>query len=518
MRIRATQPPSSGSAEIYRREGYWHEARSVADHIDDLTRAGDRIALVDNNSQWTYRQLVSMTMAMRASLVAVGVHQADTVLIIAPMNNYSAAAYLATLLQGAVAVLLDRKCGVADLVNAVAAAPPRVAFATDADTRRLALEGHCPVLALKEPSQPGASISADRQRRLDPDAPAAVVFTSGTTSTPKGVIHTLNSLRCGAANMISALDVVGEDGFFLPAPLASITGLLQLHAALRLHARLIMEEEFSAQSSLERLESHGATVVGGAPIIMQTLFDESMRQGGNDLPVRCIAVGGSMIPPSLLSTARALGITPVRVYGSSEAPFSCSTDLTTDHPLDDDGAPQSGVEVTVDDAGRHELLVRGPHRFHGYLRAPDNVDAFNGDWFRTGDQAIVADGRITITGRLKEVVVRKGMKISLTEIDCAAEELGESAAYGVADQETGERLVLAVRANATGDLSYESVIAHLTKMGLAKWKLPEEIIIWHTPLPRTASGKISRQRVAQRSGGLPALVAPRLAARPARQE
>lgn len=509
-KIQATYPPSAQSAAAYRRDGHWRAPRTVADHLADLTGGQHRIALVDHESQWTYRELADATTAIRAALATAEVQPGDTVLIIASMRNHSVAAYLATVLHGAVAVLLDRKCGVADVANAAATAPPTAALAGDVDTERLELRQYCPVLSLDAPRQPNGCVPDDHERLLDPDRAAAVIFTSGTTSTPKGVIHTLNSLRCGVANMTAALNICADDAFLLPAPLASITGVIQLHATIAAHAKLILEEHFSATDSLDRLCANDATVIGGAPIIMQTLLEEAIEQQCMDLPLRCIAVGGSMIPPILLTLAQRLGITTVRVYGSSEAPFSCSTSLSGGESLDDDGAPHAGVAVSIDTDGPPELLVSGPHRFHGYLRAADNAQAFRGDWVRTGDLATIDSGRIKITGRLKEVVVRKGMKISLAEIDSAAEGLGECAAYGVPDDVTGERLVLALRSTAATEITFADVVAHLTAAGLAKWKLPEEIVIWQTPLPRTASGKISRQQIARRSAGLPSLYARRL--------
>jgi acyl-CoA synthetase (AMP-forming)/AMP-acid ligase II len=309
--------------------------------------------------------------------------------------------------------------------------------------------------------------------------------------------------------MIAALDVTASEAFFLPTPLASITGLVQMQAAMSLHATLILEERFSPQKSLQRLIDCRATVVGGAPIIMQSLLDEATRRGRTDIGLRFIALGGSMIPPQLLSQARKFGITPIRVYGSSEAPFSSSTN-TLDTETLDEGTPLGGVEMAIDTERQHELLVRGPHSFHGYARAADNAEAFRGNWIRTGDQAAINDGRVTITGRIKEVVIRKGMKISLAEIDAAATQLGECVAFGTSDDDTGERLVLAVCPKAAAPVLFEDVIAHLRAAGLTPWKLPEQIVVWDSPLPRTASGKISRTRVAELSAELPALFADRL--------
>jgi acyl-CoA synthetase (AMP-forming)/AMP-acid ligase II len=153
-------------------------------------------------------------------------------------------------------------------------------------------------------------------------------------------------------------------------------------------------------------------------------------------------------------------------------------------------------------------------RFLGYLDPADNRDAFvAGGWFRTGDLGTLEDGRLTVTGRVKEIVSRKGMKISLAEIDEAALTLAgvqEAASYGLPDPETGERLVLAVRCTSPEAESFETIVSRLRSSGLATWKLPEQVVFWNRPLPRTASGKILRPELAAGAAGQPAGLALRL--------
>jgi acyl-CoA synthetase (AMP-forming)/AMP-acid ligase II len=511
LRINSTRPPSDDTAQGYRRAGSWLPAQAAADHIGAISSGGSRTALVDNGSQWTFAELAAAVQSVRASLAQAGVTAGGAVLIIAPLLKESVAGYLATMYLGAVAVLLDRRCGASDILHACSAARPGIALAFDDDARRLDLARYCRVLPLEDATAQGAAgVSVVDDVVVDPDVPAAVVFTSGTTSAPKGVVHTINSLRCGTSNMIEALGITSDDALFLSSPLAGITGVLQLHAALTARATLIMEEHFSGPSSLARVCDHGATVVGGAPVIAETLFAEAELLG-RPLALRCIALGGTMIPKAILDSAARLGVRPVRVYGSSEAPFSTATALDDIEALSDEGIPLAGVELAIRDAGADELIIRGPHQFHGYLDASHNVDAFVDDWLRTGDQADICSGRLRIKGRLKEIAVRKGMKISLAEIDAAASGLGDCAAFAVADEETGERLVLAIRsATTTTDITYVDVVNHLATGGLAKWKLPEQIVVWDGSYPRTPSGKIIRQQLTDERRHLRTLYAPRI--------
>ncbi len=502
--------PSADAAECYRQAGYWLPARTVGQHVDALSSGGERVAVIDETSQWTYTQLVAATNGVRALLNRRGVRAGDTVLILAPLRNEAVAAYFGTLHCGAVAILLDRRCGQSDVINACRVAQPRLSLAFDADARRLNLTEHCSVESLDGIAPLGESALAD-ETVLNPDAPAVVVFTSGTTSTPKGVIHTLNSLRCGAANMANALGVGADDAFLLASPMAGITGVVQLESAFTSQAKVVLQDHFSAGAALDCVQRHSATIIGGAPVIAESVFAEADKRRCTGLPLRCIAVGGARIPRKLLNTAARFGVEAVRVYGSSEVPFSTATTLGNSEGASDDGTPLPGVDIAIRDAGgADELIIRGPHQFHGYLDPADNDEAFSGGWVRTGDQANIRGGRVTIKGRLKEIAIRKGSKISLAEIDTAAECLGECAAFAVPDHATGERLGLAIR--TTDDITYEAVIERLTVAGLAKWKLPEQIVVWDTDLPRTPSGKIIRQQLVDGATSHRCLYAPRIEA------
>jgi acyl-coenzyme A synthetase/AMP-(fatty) acid ligase len=154
--------------------------------------------LVDNVSQWTYGQLAAAVDEVDEALTRLGVTGSDAVLIVAPLRNDAASAYLGAVLHGSVAVLLDRRCGAADVADAVRAAHPKVALAFDDDASRLGLANHCEVMSLDRiGGQARRRLPRSRHDDLDPDRPSVVLFTSGTTSTPKAVIHTMNSLRDG---------------------------------------------------------------------------------------------------------------------------------------------------------------------------------------------------------------------------------------------------------------------------------------------------------------------------------
>lgn len=503
------------------RDGYvadrlWGDV-GLRDAVEATARiAPDRVAVIDENATWSYGRLEAAIARAVAALMRHGVGRGTAVLVVAPLLAPSVVAYHAIVRTGGVAVMLDRRCGRTDVLHAVAladaravVAPPALAAHLDLASLGLPLLSFDDLVDFPEESRDWPEPDADQ--------PAAIVFTSGTTNRPKGVVHSLNTLRAGARNMANAMALVGDDVAFLSSPIASITGLMQAHVMLDRGATLVLEDHFDAVRSLDRLLAHGVTVLGGAPVILEQLLTQAQARDLPRLPLRVIALGGAMIPRPLLELAvTRYQITPVRIYGSSEVPCATATPASDEGEarIGDDGACPPGTQLRTDGDVPGELLVRGPMRCLGYLDAQDNRDAFaEGGWYRTGDLARIEHGRLTVTGRLKEIVSRKGLKISLAEIDEVAAGLPgveEVAAFAVPDAETGERLAIAVYARQPDAIDFDHTVDHLLAAGLAKWKLPEQIVVWDAPLPRTATGKIQRRRLADDPGARRTLLAPRL--------
>ena len=513
MRVTASTAPDV--AADYRRRRLW-TAPPLADGLERIAELDpQRVAIVDNDETATYAELRHRVEKAVGRLVDDGVGAGEAVVIVAPNSIDAVVAILATVRAGGIAVVLDRRCGALDLANAVASSnagrmivPPRLRSALAADELGTA------VIELDQlrHGRPEAGWAEP-----DPSAPRFVVFTSGTTSRAKGVIHSLETMGAAARNLATVFGLSDADRPFLSSPVGTITGVAQVWAATT-GAGLILEDRFEAGRSLERIEHHHATVIGGAPVILEMLFDEYAQRGLTTSALQRIALGGTMIPRSVLEIAiDRYGIEPVRVYGSSEVPVHCASQPTDtkEQRLGDDGHPLPGSECTLGEPfeGGHELLVRGPNMFLGYLYEEDNEGSFVDGWFRTGDLVEYHGDRVRVLGRLKDVVARKGLKVSLAEVDAAASGVGgalEVAAFGVADDETGERVALAVHLAEGATIDFDDVVAVLTERGLARGKLPEEIVVWHDPLPRNASGKVVRAEVASGSADRPRHLATRL--------
>ena len=502
-------PVRSPLAGSYRARGLWDDRR-VGDGLEAAAaRRPDAVAVADNACRLTYEQLVERVQGALGALADMGVGAGDRVLLVAGNTVEAVVVYHALIRAGATLVLLDRRCGGTDVRAALAAFDETRTFilpSAEHDRLRGELDGS-PVMTLEAV---GASPPRTGVRWWEPDRDEArvVLFTSGTTARPKGVVHSLNTVTAGARNM-ALITAADEDAVvFLASPLASITGVMQIHLCADQHATLVLEDQFDADVSLDHLNAAGATLLGGAPVIAERLLHAARERPDGRIALRTIALGGAMLPRPLLELATdEFGIEVARVYGSSEAPSATGSVPEDDRErrLSDDGLLMPGTEVRVGSAANPlEGMLRGPNLCLGYLDAEDDAEAFQDGWYRTGDLVELHDGRLTVVGRQKEVVNRNGLKISLGEIDAALAGLPgarEHACFVLPDPVTGERLAVAVRPEPGSQIVLADVAAHLTGRGVARRKLPEQLVVWDDALPRTPSGKVVRSRLVMEAPG-----------------
>ena len=353
----------------------------------------------------------------------------------------------------------------------------------------------------------------------DPDADTVrwLYYTSGTTSDPKGVKHTDRSLIAGGMGLAKALDMSGDDIGSIAFPYAHIGGPDYMVTMLSSGFGAVLVERFDPAAAATAYARHGVTMAGGSTAFYQMFLAEDRKSRdagcGPAMPaLRVLSGGGAPKPPEIyFQVKEQMGIPVAHGYGMTECPMISQG---SPHDHDDqlahtDGRPVDGCDVSVVSfdgtdvaAGSEgEVRVRGPMLFAGYTDPSLDAGAFDGQGrFRTGDLGVMrSDGHITLTGRLKDIIIRKGENISAKEVEdvlYAHPKVGAAAVIGLPDTERGE-LVCAVVETAAGsdNLSFAEMAEACRGVGLARQKVPERLEIHPGPLPRNATLKILKHEL-----------------------
>ena len=351
-----------------------------------------------------------------------------------------------------------------------------------------------------------------------PDEPAAdgnvmrwVFYTSGTTADPKGAQHTDRTIRAAAMGMVEPLDVTGADRSALVFPFTHIGGICWLYAALITGCTLVIDEGFGP-ATVEHLRRHDITLAGSGTAFHQLYLNEQRKlPAGEKLfpSVRAYPGGAAPKPPQLHFDLKAEigGVGIVSGYGLTECPIlSMASIHDSDEELaHSEGKPTAGVEIrivagdgslaTKGDGRDGELRVKAPQLFLGYLDASLNAAAFDEDgYFRTGDLGHQdALGNVVITGRLKDVIIRKGENISAKEVEDVLyghPKIADVAVIGLPDPASGERACAVVACKEGAEpLTFEEMVQFCKDSGLMIQKVPEQLELVDT-LPRNPAGKV----------------------------
>jgi acyl-CoA synthetase (AMP-forming)/AMP-acid ligase II len=501
----------------YRAAGFW-----AAEPVDlvrfTAARHPTRLAVADRSIEVTYGELDKRIDSAARAMVDAGVAPGSAIVLVVGNDVDSVVLVHAALRVDAVVLLVPRSAGAAQLADILTRTGARFGAAPNwTAITEPELSGLCRWIEPGDGDRGGGAPPSRPARSAD--EPCFVLYTSGTTSRPKGVIHSLSTLAKASANYIAAAGLGSDDRIFLISPLASVTGVLQaLFIGPMLAIAVTLENRWDPAVTCELLVDSGATWYGGPDRLLGRLLDEAAARD-MQIPLRAVYLGGAMLDRRIVERIEDdFGIVVMRSYGSSEIPVSTSGLRTesADVRHADDGVPLSDVDVRVGSAGEPaECCVKGPHTFLGYADAEDDGYAFDGEWFRTGDVAEVVDGRVRVIGRIKDIVIRNGLKIPAAEVEEAVSRMRgvcECAAYSVADATTGERLAMAVVLEPGFEMSLAEVAEALASEGLPKYKLPEELVFWDEPLPVNANGKVARTTLDARSAGRRRLLADRLAA------
>jgi cyclohexanecarboxylate-CoA ligase len=478
-----------------------------------------KVAVIDGSRAVTYAHLDAMVEHCARTLQASGAGRGDAVAWQLPNCLESVVLFFATQRIGAVAVpivAIYREREVAFIcaeteavVLAVPGADQRFDYRAQARRVQETVPTLRSVLSVAIGSDDcwatGEAPSAGRER-LAPRDVAVVVYTSGTEARPKGVMHSAATLLYDTESMRALLDLTQDDVFFMPSPLAHITGLQNgMVTPLTLGGSVVLQGRWNPGEALALIAGHHCTYSVLATPFLQQMFalPGSAQAMASFRYVRC---GGADIPDRLMAQAEASGVKVLRVYGLSELPtLTCTLPTSaSDQVRFTDGLPIGDVEIViVNDAGVRvpagqpgHILAAGPEMFLGYVDPALNAGAFTpAGLFRTGDIGVFdEDGALQIRGRAKDIIVRGGENLSALEIEEALRAdpaVLDVAVVGVPDPVMGQRARAYLVASPGAHFDLERLRGLIERHGLAVQKTPEQLVLL-PELPRTASGKVNK--------------------------
>jgi cyclohexanecarboxylate-CoA ligase len=519
----------AGLRDRYRRAGQWGD-HLVDAHVAAAARADpDAVAVRDGAVTLTYGDLEASVQAVASGLAELGVGRGEVVSWQLPNWHEAVTLHHAVLRLGAVSnpivpIYRQREVGyILAQARSRVVVVPEVFRGFDYPAMIARLRPGLPFLrhAVVARSAGGTPLAFEELRHgavraagpggRSADEPVLLMFTSGTTADPKGVVHTHNTLDYENRSIIDVYRLGPDDVVFMPSPVTHITGLLYgMQLPAMLGTRVVLQDVWDATAALRLIEAEGCTFTVAATPFLHGLVHHPDLAAFDVTSLRVFACGGADVPPALIRRAgERLGATATRVYGSTEFPTLSTSppDAPEDKRAGTDGRVIGAAQYRiVDDTDADlppgavgELLVRGPELLPGYLRDRDNDGAFTaGGWFRTGDLAEAdTEGYVSIRGRKKDIVLRGGENISVTEVENLLFEhpaVREVAIVAMPDPVMAERACAFVVPEPGPAPTLDELARFLRGKELARQKFPERLEIV-PELPKTQSGKVQKFRL-----------------------
>lgn len=483
----------------------------------------------------SYGTLHDLVLRTAAGLSRHGVGKGDVVAIQLPNLVDYAVGFLAVTAIGGIVQTLHMPYRRAELTGLIAHSGAKAAICLERFNDRnvaaefLAIKSEQPslqiVITVGDPgagvhrqgdvafAELGEAAPTDCTAGRQPDEDFLLLYTSGTTASPKGVPHTYRGFLGNAARSAVELEIGPQERLLSAAPFTHLYGLFVLHLALAGGCTLCLLPAFNPATFPDDLLRTRATGIFAAPAHFAPFVAAGRLDESHLAATRFVCLSGATVPPSLARSVDTLmtegGV--IQLWGMSE--LQAGTYSRPGDPKDKRcttagrASPNTRLRI-VDEHGdavpagqEGELQVVGPSVFSGYLNNPAETSAsFSKDgWFRTGDLAVLdADGYLTLTGRLKEIINRGGVKFNPVDVEIeilALEGVANCAIVPYPCPVLGERACLCVQLYPDHSLTLETVTDRLEQAGFAKYKWPERLEIL-ADLPMTPTRKVMRGKLA----------------------
>lgn len=524
-------------AKKYVEKGWWPNKVFIDVASETIRKNADRELVIDGDKRFTFRQIDEMATNLAKNFKNLGAKKGDTISVELP-NCYQvfvvhlAIAKIGCVFNPIVPIYRDREVRfILGREKSAIMVTPSVYRNFDYAEMMQRLKPALPhlkhtiawgemhvkdTLSLDELLERAANIELKKED-IDPNDIRVTVYTAGTTGEPKGVQHTHNNLMAMERDLKLVRKITENDIYFCPLPLCHQFGInFALDATFVLGCKIVLQDRWDPEVAIKLMEKERCTFTVLVPTMLQSILDLPPAREHDTSSLRWCLCGGAAVSPRLIERAwDELGCHGAcRAYGLSEAP-NTTNGVPFDAPMEElkakgattDGKIAGNYEAKIFAPDRKELglgeegelALRGPQLFLGYTNPKLNEDCFDEEgWYYTGDIGrIDKDGYWTVTGRLKDVIIRGGENISAKEIEDLLfkhPQIAEVAVVAMPDVMMGEKVCAYVKLKegvAESELSLEDVTSFLLEQGLSKRKLPERLEII-SEFPRSSMGKIGK--------------------------
>ena len=524
------------SRNNFREAGYWLDKTVDQLLSDAIVRTPDKIAIIADRAdreqvlRLTYRELGNLVDRAASSLSRLGVAPRDVVTVQLPnwwefVVTALACSKIGAVFNPVMPILRERELlYVLNFCESKVFIVPKTYRGFDYAAMAQGMRGelhHLKHLIVVDgdgdsgferailSAEPGGkpAISAGTSPALGPDDMAVVMFTSGTTGEPKGVIHTSNSLVGCTKALAQRFALHDNEVLLVASPVAHMTGYAAVVLqSIYLAGTMVLQDVWEPRHGVSLMVREGVTYTAASTPFLNDICDAVAGGAPRPASLRSFLCAGATIPPVLIErAAREVGIHACSLWGMTESLASTLTEPSraAEKSPTTDGRPLEGMEVRIVDfegktvptgqSGR--LLVRGCQMFSGYYKRPDLETFDTQGWFDSGDLAYMDDeGYIRISGRVKDVLIRGGENVPVVEIENLLYKhpaVAAVAVVGYPDARLGERGCAFIVPKPGNTIDLAAMQAYLAECKMAKQFWPERVELV-ADLPRTASGKIQK--------------------------
>ena len=481
------------------------------------TRFPGKVALICEGESVTYRELDSRVTALARWLLDQGLRPGDRVAIHWLNSIPAVQVFMACFRAGLIVVPINARLKPLEVAYILEHARPGIYFcqpelsaiAVEAQSGLAAQPRFCTALPAPDESRP------DNLPEVDADRPALILYTSGTTARPKGVVHTHRSIHA-CAKLTEFVDLGESDTVLLMTSVMHASGVfVQMVPGLIVGATIVLIPAFQAAAVLDAAERHNCTWSAALPTMLQFVLEEQAarpRRTG----FRTFIAGGDTVPLALHERFQQLfGMPVLELFGMTESVPTCSNLKNARRP-GSIGRLLGSVEARIvgltgrdlSDGEIGEMAVRSPGNFIGYWNDPvETAAALESGWLMTGDLVRRdGDGYFWFEGRKKQIIVRGGANISPQEVEEALYQhpaVLEAGVIGLPDPVYGERVVAFVTLRP-GKVVAEQELREFAQKRLSDHKVPERIEFLEA-LPKGPTGKVQRRALKEMASGRPAV-------------